>query len=296
MNGPAPVVPVRRRQFRRWARAWVLLLVLAPSGSPAAERDILFWAPYAPGSPEQAAGALEEFARLVEQAAGWPEGSISAVYRNKEDDGLRAIRELDPGFVLVPIPVHLRYHESLDWAPVRVAVLAGVEAQRYSLYGPAGSSLDWLSDVTIEGDAAYDPEFVRTLVLGGQYAVADDRFHPTSRPLSAVRRAARGEKVVVLLDEGQRRALASLPAAAELVLLAESGWMPAAVLVSRAGATEADVQQLGRVLDGLSTDPEAADLLATLRIQRFEAVEPQAIEKLQRIYSATEPPPAQADR
>ena len=280
----------------KWARAWVLLLVLAPSGSPAAERDILFWAPYAPGSPEQAAGALEEFARLVEQGAGWPRGSISAVYRNKEDDGLKAIQELDPGFVLVPIPVHLRYHESLDWAPLRAAVLAGVEAQRYSLYGPAGSSVHWLSDVTIEGDAAYDPEFVRTLVLGGQYAVADDHFRPTSRPLSAVRRAARGEKVLVLLDEGQRRALASLPAAAKLVLLAESGWMPAAVLVSRAGATEADVQQLGRVLDGLSADPEAADLLATLRIQRFEAVEPQAIEKLQKIYSATEPPPPQADR
>jgi hypothetical protein len=274
----------------------VLLLLLAPSAAAAAERDILFWAPYAPGSPEQAAGALEEFARFVEQAAGWPQGSLSAVYRNTEDGGLEAIQELDPGFVLVPIPVHLRYHESLDWVPVRAAVLAGAEAQRYSLYGPVGSSADWLSDVTIEGDAAYDPQFVRTLVLGGKHPVTDDRFHPTSRPLSAVRRAARGERVMVLLDEGQRRALASLPAASDLVLLAESAWMPAAVLVSRRGASEADTQALARVLDNMGSDPGAADLLATLRIQRFEAVEPHAIEELQNTYSATETPPPQADR
>jgi len=295
MRRLAAAFPARRKRLRRWARPWLLLLLLVPSGLPAAERDILFWAPYAPGSPEQAAGALEEFARIVEKAAGWPEGGISAVYRNTEDGGLEAIRELDPGFVLVPIPVHLRYHETLDWAPLRTAVLAGAEAQRYSLYGPAGSSIDWLSDVTIEGDAAYDPQFVRTLVLGGKHLVANDRFRPTSRPLSAVRRAARGEKVVVLLDEGQRRALASLPAAAEFVLLAESGWMPAAVLVRRTRATESDAQQLGRVLDGLSTDPEAADLLSTLRIQRFEVPEPQALENLQKTYSTTEPPPQQAD-
>lgn len=289
-------LPVHRRRLRRWVGPWILCLLLVPSGISAAERDILFWAPYAPGSPQQAAGALEEFARFVEKAAGWPEGAISAVYRNSEDGGLEALRELDPGFVLVPIPVHLRYHELLHWAPIRAVVLAGAEAQRYSLYGPSGTPIDWLSDITIEGDAAYDPTFVRTLVLGGEHPVADDRFRPTSRPLSVVRRAARGEKVVVLLDEGQRQALASLPAAAELVLLAESGWMPAAVLVRRGPATEEDARQLGRVLDGLSTDPEAADLLATLRIQRFQALEPQALEKLQKIYRTTEPRPPGAER
>jgi len=296
MSRSRALIPLLASRFRECTRIWLVLLLLAPSAATAGERDILFWAPYAPGSPEQAAGALEEFARYVEKAAGWTPGSISAVYRNREEAGLEAIRELDPGFVLVPIPVHLRYHEALDWAPVRAAVLAGVEAQRYSLYGPAGSSVDWLSDVTIEGDAAYDPEFVRTLVLHGKHPVADDRFSPTSRPLSAVRRAARGEKVMVLLDEGQRRALASLPAAAELVLLSESEWMPAAVLVRRSAASEADTQALGKVLDKLGSDPEAADLLATLRIQRFEAVGTEALEEFQKTYGVADPPPTEADR
>jgi len=296
MSRLAVTISLMGRRFRELARICVVFLLLAPSAAPAAERDILFWAPFAPGSPEQAAGALEEFARYVEQAAGWTPGSISAVYRNRVEAGLEAIEELDPGFVLVPIPVHLRYHETLDWEAVRTTVLAQVEAQRYSLYGPAGSSIDGLADAAIEGDAVYDPEFVRTLVLHGKYSVADDRFSPTSRPLSAVRRAARGEKVMVLLDEGQRRALASLPAAAELVLLSESGWMPAAVLVKRGTANEADTQALGKVLDKLGSDPDAADLLTTLRIQRFEAVDIGALDELQKNYGAADPPPTEAGR
>ncbi|MHC4821353.1 MAG: hypothetical protein ACYTDX_06500 [Planctomycetota bacterium] len=265
---------------------WVLTLMLL-GGRPAsaAGRDILFWAPYAPGSPEQAAGALDEFARYVETSAGWPEGTVTAIYRNSEEGGLAALEELDPGFVLVPIPVHLRYHESLDWTPVRGTVLAGVDAQRYTLFGPAGSSLEQFAEFRIEGDAAYDPVFVETLVLGGKQ-LADDRFVATSRPLSAVRRATRGEKVAVLLDEGQRRALASLPAAADLVLLAESTWMPAALLSRRARSDDEDARALAEVLDRIGDDPDAAELLATLRIQRFEAVEPEALEKIQKTYKA----------
>jgi hypothetical protein len=137
--------------------------------------------------------------------------------------------------------------------------------------------------------------FVNVLVLGGPVSVAEERLRPTSRPLSAVRRAARGDAVMVLLDEGQRRALDSLPGPVELALLGESEWMPAALVVRSRSASDADAEALGAALDRCGEDPEAKDLMETLRLRRFEGVETERLEALARRYQGIgkEPAPGQ---
>jgi len=99
-----------------------------------------------------------------------------------------------------------------------------------------------------------------------------------------VRRALRGEKVMVLLDEGQRRALASLPGGEELVLLAESVWMPAGILAAGPMASPDDIAAVAAALEGAQHDARAEELLRTMRIRRFDPATPDELDALRRSY------------
>jgi hypothetical protein len=259
-------------------------LALATSGAVADGRALLFWAPYAPGSAEQAAGTMDSFARYLETAAGWPAGTMSASYDNSVEGGRETVEAGHPGFVVVPTPVFLRYAARFQWAPIKLLVTEDAEAQRYSLYGPPGSTLAGLAGGAIAGDTAYDESFVRGFILGPQAAELGLEFQPTNRPLSAVRRALRGERVLVLLDEGQRNALASLPGGEDLVLLAESAWVPAGILAAGPMASPDDIAAVAAALEGAQGDPRAEELLRTMRIRRFDPTTPGELDALRRSY------------
>jgi hypothetical protein len=261
-----------------------VILVLATGGAAAEGRSLLFWAPYAPGSAEQAAGTMDAFARYIETAAGWPTGTMSAAYDNSVEGGRGAVEAGRPGFVVVPTPVYLNHAARFQWAPIKFLVTEDADAQRYSLYGPPGSTLASLAGGTLAGDAAYDEPFVRGFILGPGAAELDIELQPTNRPLSAVRRALRGEKVMVLLDEGQRRALASLPGGEDLVLLAESVWMPAGILAAGPMASPDDIAAVAAALEGARDDPRAEELLRTMRIRRFDPATPDELDALRRSY------------
>jgi len=113
-----------------------VILVLATGGAAAEGRSLLFWAPYAPGSAEQAAGTMDAFARYLETAAGWPTGTMSAAYDNSVEGGRGAVEAGRPGFVVVPTPVYLNHAARFQWAPIKFLVTEDADAQRYSLYGP----------------------------------------------------------------------------------------------------------------------------------------------------------------
>lgn len=93
--------------------------------------------------------------------------------------------------------------------------------------------------------------------------------------LSALRRAAAGEPVVVLLDQTQTAALAGLPFASELQAALQSPQLPVAVLAtvgSRLGAARAAALRSG--LLKLSHDPGKAEVLASMRLRGFVPPEP----------------------
>ena len=258
-------------------------MIAAPAG--AGSHDILFWAPYGAGDAEQAAATMEEFARYVEKAAGWPEGSASATYSSTVDGDLGRLQEDPPGYVIVTAPIYLRHHAAFGWRAMGSLITDTADAQRYSVYGPAGSTLASLEGAPLTGDTAYDAAFVAGIVLGR--AEVGFELVPTDRPLSAVRKAARGESIAVLLDEGQRRALDSLPTGDDLVLLAESIWMPAGILAAGEGVSAEAAEKLMAALERAADDPAAEPLFHTMRIRRFEPVDPEVLAALDRAYGNT---------
>jgi hypothetical protein len=100
----------------------------------------------------------------------------------------------------------------------------------------------------------------------------------TGQVLSSLRKASAGENVAVLLDGAQAAALASLPFAAELEVVARSAPMPTGIVVTvgkrlapeRWKALEKGLRQLG-------DRPEGVAALEAIRLQGFVPLDTQAL-------------------
>jgi hypothetical protein len=229
---------------------------------------------------------MDAFAKGIEGAAGWSSGALEATYYETEDGGLKRLAESDAAFALVPLPFFLKHAKALALAPKLAVVEAQGPTQIWSLVAKKGSvtkpaSLDgW----EVTGTPGYAPAFVRRLALGGWGDLpAGVKITPTARSLSALRRAAAGEKVAVLLDTEGTSALASLPFASDLEVVTRSKPLPG-TLLCRVGdrVDDAAAEKLSSGLLHLHEKPEGAELLKSLRMTRFERADAAAIAALRK--------------
>jgi hypothetical protein len=127
-----------------------------------------------------------------------------------------------------------------------------------------------MAGYTVLSAAGYAPDFVRHSALQGWELPSDVKIETTGQILSALRRAAAGEPVAVLLDQAQAAALPSLPFAAELNTLIQSPDLPVALIVvvdSRVPAARAKALQTG--LLKMTPASGAVDSLGPLRLRGF---------------------------
>lgn len=243
----------------------------------AAAVTLVFCAPGYPGETGDAQPYLDEFAQAVTVEAGWPKGSLAAVYDPTESGGLARLERPDAGLAFVPYPFFVAHGEKLHLTPLVEADITGsghserwtLVAKRGRVHGPAS-----LSGFTLLSTAGYAPAFIRGSALGAFALPPDVRIEATGQVLSALRRAAAGEPVTVLLDQTASTALASLPFASELEAVAQSPELPVAVLAlvgSRVPATRA--RSLRAALLRIGREPGKADLLAAIHLKGFVATE-----------------------
>jgi len=234
---------------------------------------------------------MDLLAKVASAAAGWPAGSLGAVYFETADGGLKRLAGNDAVLALVSLPFFLQHETGLRLqARLQVAEEAGplatwsLAARRGRLTSPAA-----LDGFEITGVSGYAPEFIRGPVLGAWGAVpASARITSTITVLSALRRAASGEAVAVVLDDAQARAMASLPFAADLEIVARSAPMPGTLLCTIGGRLTA--RQANGIVGGLASLPtrsDAADLLKTMRVKSFEPIDARALEAARRLFAGT---------
>jgi ABC transporter, phosphonate, periplasmic substrate-binding protein len=239
----------------------------------AAATTLVFCAPGYPGETGDAQPYVDQFAQAAAAAAGWPAGSLAAVYDPTEAGGLAKLASPDAGLAFVPYPFFVEHAAQLHLAAlVQADVTDTGPRQRWTLIAKRGrvSGPASLSGLTIVSTAGYAPEFLAHSALQAWPLPGDVRIEPTGQVLSALRRVAAGEPVVVLLDQTQAAALASLPFASELQAVVQSPELPVAVLAvvaSRVGA--ARTQALRSGLLRLGHDPGSAELLASMRLRGF---------------------------
>jgi hypothetical protein len=252
--------------------------------SPIEAASLVFCAPGSAGDTAQAAPTMEQLARAVEKAGGLPAGSVGAEYHESEAPGVAAIRAGGTLLAAVPVPFFVAHERDLGLDPRLSIVAASGEPERFALVARKGgvAKPGDLAGWDVTGTAGYAEAFVRR-AFAKEFGVLPDaaRVSFSAAPLQALRRAATGEKIAVVLDAAATASLASLPFGADLVILARSEPLPAglvcALKTSPGGKTAAGIL---RGLERLAKSPEGKEALAAIRVQRFEPIDAAGVARL----------------
>jgi hypothetical protein len=239
----------------------------------AAASTLVFCAPGYPGGAGDAQPYVDQFATAAVAAAGWPAGSLSAVYDPTEQGGLAKLNSADAVLAFVPYPFYVEHAAQLRLTPLAQADVAGTGTkEKWTLVAKNGrvTGAGSLTGYTIASVAGYSPEFVRHSALSAWEVPANVKIEPVGQILSALRRVASGEQVVVLLDQTQTTALPTLPFASDLKAVVQSPDLPVAIIAvvaNRLPAARAKAFQAGLLKMGQGT--EGADTLGSLKLQGF---------------------------
>ncbi|HEX3838480.1 MAG TPA: hypothetical protein VHW25_16070 [Steroidobacteraceae bacterium] len=239
----------------------------------AAASLLVFCAPGYPGTSADAQPLVGEFATAVVAAAGWAAGSLTAVYDASDKSDLTRLAAPEADLAFVPYPFYVQHGAQLHMVPLVEADVqpAGLQ-QRWTLVlhkGHAPPSAG-LAGLTIVSTAGYAPDFVRDAVHKLAVVPADTTITATGQVLSALRRAANGDPIAVLLDQEQASALPSLPFAANLATFGPSAAVPVALIVAVDGRLpKARAQELTQALLHLSGTPQGAAILGRLKLNGF---------------------------
>jgi len=278
---------------RRWCDRLLLLapLVLLVATTCAADGFLLVvCAPGYPGSTAEAQPAMDALAGAVAEAAGWSPDALSAAYFETEEGGLKALTAPDAGLALVTLPFFLEHRAALGLEPELQAVPVGRhDLEPWALVAGVGavSTPADLDGWTLVSLAGHSERFVRGVALGGWGALPDGVTVVFSGAvLSSLRKAARGDAVAVLLDAEQTAAVDGLPFSDELEEVVRSPPLPVSVLCSVGDRLPREqLEAVSAAMRALAGRSEAADALAGVRIERFEAVDREALDRAEAAFA-----------
>lgn len=234
---------------------------------------LVFAAPGYPGASGDAQPLVGRFAAAAAAAAGWPAGNLAAVYDPTDDGGVAKLKQGDAVLAFVPYPFFVEHAAELSLKPLVQADVAELgSGQRWTLVAKSGRAADPKSfaGFTLLSVAGYAPDFVRRSALQEWALPADLKIAFTGQVLSALRRAAAGDAVVVLLDQTQAKALPTLPFAADLDSVMQSPELPVAIIaVVGSRIAPQRVRSLKSGLLKMGHDAAGADALAPLGLRGF---------------------------
>jgi hypothetical protein len=276
-----------------WGAVPAAAVAAAPEPGPT---TLVVCAPGYPGSTGEASGVMAGFADALAAAAGEPPGALAAEYHETETGGAERLARPDAGLLLAPLPFYLEHEARLRLTARAQAVEQGGEpSEEFSLVAGRGrvAGPKGLDGWEILGTVGYAPRFVRGPLLGSWGELpATARIVFSGAVLSALRRAAAGEKVAVLLDRAQAKELASLPYGRELEVLTRSLPVPAFVVATvgdRVAPSRA--RSLTQALLGFAARPAGAATLADLRLDRFVPLDEAGLARARRAHAGAAPRP-----
>lgn len=238
----------------------------------AATATLVFCAPGYPGGAGDAQPLVDQFAVAAVKAAGWPAGSLAAVYDPTDEGSVAKLGEAEAVLAFMPYPFFVQHGQQFHLTALVQADVAGTGTQqRWTLVAKAGlvTAPAALSGYTIVSVAGYAPDFVRHTALESWPLAPDVKIQSTGQILSALRRVANGEPSVALLDQAQAAALSTLPFADNLKAVGQSRPVPVAIIAvvgsrvpaPRAKALQASLLQMSH--------GAGADTLAALQLKGF---------------------------
>jgi hypothetical protein len=239
-------------------------------------------APGYPGSTAEAQPAMDTLARTLAASARLPPASLAAVYEESAQGCLRRLAEKDAALLLSTLPFYLDHEQELRLVPrLMAAPKDGEPLERWTLVTGKDHPPS-LVGYTVQSTAGYSPRFVRAAAPS---LPAEVKIAASSAVLSALRGAANGEKLAVLLDGAQSAAFGKLPFAASLAVLETSAPMPVAVIATvDKRIDERRRKILESAFTALSGDPAAREALEGVRMSAFVPLDAKALAAAQAAY------------
>jgi hypothetical protein len=240
-----------------------------------AAATLVVCSPGSPGTSAEARPAMDALATALVGAGHLPAGSLSAVYEESEAGGLRRLAQQDAALLLASLPFFLDHEKELRLVARLSAVPRGGEAlERWTLVAGKDHPAS-LEGYRVESSAGYSKRFVRAAAPALPRQVD---IQAKSAVLSALRRAADGDKVAVLLDGAQAAALGKLPFASSLAVIGTSSPMPVAVVATVAKRMdEKGWKALEPAFARLADDPGAREALDGVRMAGFVPLDQTAL-------------------
>lgn len=251
---------------------------------------VVVCAPGYPGSTAEAQPAMDGLAAAITAAAGWDTESVRAVYFETEEGGVASLQSPDVALMLVTLPFFLEHRIELDLRPQLMAVPSGREPlESWSLVTGAGlvNEPADLEGYGLFSLAGHSPRFVRGPALGDWGELPESVTVTFSGAvLSGLRRAAKGERVVLLLDAAQTDALERLPFFDQLEIVRSSQLLPVSIVCSVGDRVAPDrLSEVLAALEALDEQPSAVEALAGVRLDRFEPVDMAVLERAEKAFS-----------
>jgi ABC-type phosphate/phosphonate transport system substrate-binding protein len=268
--------------------AVVVSLVICAFAVAAAPQTLLLVvsSPGSPGSRDEAQPRMDAFASALSAKTGT---AITAVYEPSEAGGVKRIANAQ--LALVSLPFFLAHEKELGLHPRMVAVQEGRPVlESWALVAQKGriKRADQLAGFTIASSVAFAPAFVRGAAQGLGTLPNDVKLEQTTAVLSALRRAANGEPIAVLLDGPQAAALASLPFASKLEVITRSPAWPAGLVVTVDARVSAKAwAPIESALLGLASDRTAAPVLAAMQLGKFAPLDEKSLASARQAYGRT---------
>lgn len=275
-------------------RSWTLVLTLVALAVPglalaADPAAMVICAPGYPGSTVEAQGAIDALVGAIASGAKWDKKDLNGTYFQEEKAGLARMGQPDTAVVLAPAAFFLEHAESLKLTAKLGGAMKGREAtESWALVAKKGAlpNAAALDGWTVASLAGFSPRFVKGALAGWGKLPETVKFQQSGQILSLMRKAAKGEKVAILMDGEQVAALASAPQAAELEVVHKTPAIPSAVVATVAGRLpDAKWKALADAMLKLGETPDGAKALEGVQKLKFVALDEKALAALKKAFA-----------
>jgi len=252
---------------------------------------LVICAPGYPSNTKEAQPSMDALAASVAQAAGWPASRVTVSYYETDEGGTEALRAGHAAMALVPLPYFLVHAKDLKLvARAQTTEKGGSPADTWTLFAKKGrvTSPASLSGWQVVSLAGYAPGFIRSVALASWGELPKSvTFVPSGQVLSALRKAAAGDDVAVLLDATQTASLGTLPFASDLEPVAKSPAVPAVLLCSVGSSLPApEIKTVGSGLLKMHESQDGAAALDAVRLARFTPLDTKSLSAAVAAYDA----------
>lgn len=269
--------------------AAALLAAPAPRTAAPARVTMVVCAPGFPGTTTEAQPSMDALSGVIARLAGWSAEALGAVYHQDEKAGLARLAQPDAAVAFVPAPFFVKHRDTLKLTPRMQVVMKGAgESEVWTLVAKKGriTKPAALDGFTLLSTAGYAPAFVRAALGGWGALPAGATIAQSNQILSALRKAAAGERVAVLLDSASAASLPTLPFAADLEVVAKSAPLPAGfVCTIDKRLPEGRWKALEAALGKVASDAQGAPVLDGIRMTRFVPASKATVDAARRLGS-----------